>query len=96
MQELNISKNISDLFERVDVFNNNFNIKTEFLEDQILQMKSMFSDIAIDIQNKEAELLQKESERVQQYYDKIEVVADSVMNLEETLKLSGLEYKESI
>ncbi len=96
VQELNISKNIADLFERVDVFNNNFNIKTEFLEEQVLQVKSMFADIAIDIQNKEAELLQKESERVQQYYDKIEVVAESVMNLEENLKLSGLEYKEHI
>lgn len=96
MQELNISKNISDLFERVDVFNNNFNIKTEFLEEQVLQLKSMFADISIDIQNKEAELLQKESQRIQQYYDKIEAVAESVMNLEENLKLSGLEYQENI
>ncbi|MCM1009665.1 MAG: hypothetical protein NC390_02140 [Fusobacterium sp.] len=96
MQELNISKNIADLFERVDVFNNNFNIKTEFLEEQILQLKSIFADVAIDIQNKEAELLQKESERLQQYFNKISVVAEAVVNLEERLKLSGLEYKEQI
>lgn len=96
VKELDFSKELSELFEKVDIINNNFNIKSEFLEDQVLQMKTMFSDISIDIQNKEAELLQKESERVQQYYDKIEFVADSVLKLEESLKLTGLEYKEQI
>lgn len=96
IKELDITQNIADLFQKVDVFNNNFNIKTEFLEDQILQMKTMFSDIAIDIQNKEAELLQRESQKVQEYYGKIESVSDSIVNLEESLKLSGVEYKENI
>lgn len=96
IKELDITQNIADLFQKVDVFNNNFNIKTEFLEDQILQMKTMFSDIAIDIQNKEAEFLQKESQKVQEYYGKIENVSESILNLEESLKLSGIEYKENI
>ena len=59
-------------------------------------MKTMFSDIAIDIQNKEAEFLQKESQKVQEYYGKIENVSESILNLEESLKLSGIEYKENI
>ena len=92
IKELDITQNIADLFQKVD----NFNIKTEFLEDQILQMKTMFSDIAIDIQNKEAEFLQKESQKVQEYYGKIENVSESILNLEESLKLSGIEYKENI
>lgn len=96
IKELDITQNIADLFQKVDVFNNNFNIKTEFLEDQILQMKTMFSDMAIDIQNKEAEFLQRESQKVQEYYGKIETVSDSILNLEESLKLSGIEYKENI
>ena len=96
IKELDITQNIADLFQKVDVFINNSNIKTEFLEDQILQMKTMFSDIAIDIQNKEAEFLQKESQKVQEYYGKIENVSESILNLEESLKLSGIEYKENI
>lgn len=96
IKSLDIQKNVADLFEKVDIFNNNFNIKTEFLEDQILEMKTMFSDISIDIQNKEAELLQRESQRVKEYYQKIEEVSDSLLNLEESLKISGVEYKEHI
>lgn len=96
IKELDISKNIADLFEKVDIFNNNFNIKTEFLEDQILQMKTMFGDISVDIQNKEAEIFQRENQRVQEYYQKIEKVSESILNLEESLKMSGIEYKENI
>ena len=96
IKELDITQNIADLFEKVEIFNNNFNIKTEFLEEQIQQMKTMFSDIAIDMQNKEAELLQKESQKVQDYYSKIETVSDSMLILEESLKASGVEYQENI
>ena len=96
IKELDITQNIADLFEKVEIFNNNFNIKTEFLEEQIQQMKTMFSDIAIDMQNKEAELLQKESQKVQDYYSKIETVSDSMLSLEESLKASGVEYQENI
>ncbi len=96
IKELDISKNIADLFDKIDVFNNNFNVKTGFLEDQILQMKTMFSDIAISIENKEKEILQRETERVKEYYEKIEDVSTSIVNLEESLKISGVEYKEHI
>ncbi len=96
IKDLDITQNIVDLFNKIDIFNNNFNIKTEFLEDQILQMKTMFSDLAIDVQNKEAEVLQRESQRVQEYFGKIESVSDTILNLEESLKLSGIEYKENI
>ena len=96
IKELDITQNIADLFEKIEIFNNNFNIKTEFLEEQIQQMKTMFSDIAIDMRNKEAELLQKESQKVQDYYSKIETFSDSMLTLEESLKASGVEYKENI
>ena len=52
IKELDITQNIADLFEKIEIFNNNFNIKTEFLEEQIQQMKTMFSDIDIDMRNK--------------------------------------------
>lgn len=96
IKELDISKHITDMFEKIAIINNNFNVKTEFLEDQILQMKSMFSDISLNIQNKEAEILQKETQRAQEYFKKIEDVSKSLENLEESLKLSGIEYKEHI
>jgi len=96
IKELDIDEHITNLFEKIDVFNNNFNIKTEFLEDQIREMKTMFADISIDIQNKEAELLQKESERVQEYFNKIDDVSTTIVNLEESLKISGVEYKEHV
>ncbi len=96
VKDLDLSAEMAGLLEKVDIINNNFNIKSEFLEDQVLQMKTMFSDISIDIQNKEAELLEKEAQRVKQYYDKIELVADAVTKLEESLKFTGLEYKEQI
>lgn len=96
INELNISQNVVDLFDKIDAFNLNFNSKTEFLEEQMLQLKSMFSEVAIDIANKETEIVQREVERVQEYLNKIENVSKILENLEENLKLSGIEYKEHI
>ena len=56
----------------------------------------MFSDVSIDIVNKESEIVKREVERVQEYLVKVENVAKSLVNLEENLKLSGIEYKEHI
>lgn len=94
--ELNISQNILDLFDKIEAFNTNFNSKTEFLEEQMLQLKTMFSDVSIDIANKESEIVKREVERVQEYLVKVENVSKSLVNLEENLKLSGIEYKEHI
>ena len=96
INELDISQNMLDLFNKVDAFNTNFNAKTEFLEEQMLQLKTMFSEVSIDIANKESEIVQREVERVQEYLVRVENVAKSLESLEESLKLSGIEYKEHI
>ncbi len=87
----NLIKSVNKILEFTDK-----DSKMELLESQITEMKTMFSELAANIQDKEVELLQRESEKVQEYYEKIETVSDSLLKLEESLKLSGVEYKESI
>ena len=96
VKELDITNNIRNLFDKIDIFNNNFNIKSQFLEEQVGQLKGMFSDVATEMQVKDAEMLAKQSERIKEYYGKVDEVTASLMNLEQSLKLSGVEYKEHV